>query len=244
MSPVMIGLLGLVVFITHGLEAITGFGCTVLALPFVVALIGVQKGVILLAIVAWLLALYIAIRHRRWINFREFGVIVACAGIGLPAGIYAFSELPVNALKRALGVFIVIAAGVSLFRARKGAREGGTDLPIYHPLLVLGGAVHGAFASGGPLVVLYAARKLRDKGQFRATLCLLWATLNTVLLLTYARKGLLTAETTGMVLAMMPFLVAGVFVGERVHGHVNEGLFRKVVFSVLLCVGVIMVLMG
>lgn len=244
MSLVTIGLIGLVVLITHGLEAITGFGCTVLALPFVVALIGVQKGVILLAIIAWLLALYIAIRHRGSINFREFGVIVACAGIGLPVGIYAFSEISAGALKKVLGAFIVIAAGVSLFRARKGSREGGTTLPIYHPLLVLGGAVHGAFASGGPFIVLYASKKLRDKAQFRATLCLLWATLNTLLMITYAGKGLLDGEILGLVLAMMPFLVAGIIVGERVHGHVNEDMFRKVVFWVLLCVGVIMVLMN
>lgn len=244
MSPVTIGLLGLVVFITHGLEAITGFGCTVLALPFVVALVGVQKGVILLAIIAWLLALYIAIKYRRSIHLREFGVIALCAGIGLPVGIYAFSHVSAGLLKKALGVFIVVAAGVSLFRARRGAKPGGTDLPIYHPLLVLGGAVHGAFASGGPLVVLYAAKKLRDKGQFRATLCLLWATLNTVLMATYAGKGLLDGEMMGLVAGMMPFLVAGVVVGEKVHGHVDEALFRKVVFSVLLCVGVIMILMA
>ncbi|MCC6353588.1 MAG: sulfite exporter TauE/SafE family protein [Verrucomicrobiae bacterium] len=244
MSPLTIGLLGLVVCITHGLEAITGFGCTVLALPFVVALIGVQRGVILLAVLAWLLAGYIAIRHRSQINLREFLIIVALAGIGLPFGIYAFAELPVGALKKALGVFIVVAACASLFRMWKGVREGSSRLPIYHPLLVLGGAVHGAFASGGPLVVLYAAQKLRDKGQFRATLCLLWVTLNSILMVTYWRRGMLAGETVGMVGCMLPFLVLGVVVGERVHGHVNEGLFKRVVFSVLLCVGVIMVLMG
>lgn len=244
MSPVTIGLLGFVVFVTHGLEAITGFGCTVLALPFVVALIGVQKGVILLAIIAWLLAMYIAIKYRRSINFREFGIIVSCVGIGLPVGIYAFSELPAGVLKRALGAFIVIAAATSLLRSRAGRRDGGAVSPIYHSLLVVGGAIHGAFASGGPFVVLYATRKLPDKGQFRATLCLLWATLNTVLVATYVHSGLLGLETMGLVGSMMPFLVAGVIAGERVHGHVNEDLFKKVVFSVLLCVGVTMVLMG
>lgn len=242
MSPAVIGLLGLVIFITHGLEAITGFGCTVLALPFVVALIGVQKGVILLAIVAWLLAIYIAVKYWRSIRFKEFAVIVACAGAGLPIGIYAFTELPADVLKRALGVFIVIAALTSLLRGGAGTRVGKPS-PLHHLLLVVGGAVHGAFASGGPFVVLYAAKKPWDKGQFRATLCLLWATLNTALMVSYASKGFLGGETMAMVAGMVPFLVAGVFVGERVHVHVDEGLFRRVVFSVLLCVGLVMVFM-
>ncbi len=34
---------GLVVFVTHALEAVTGFGCSVLAMPFVSALLGGVK---------------------------------------------------------------------------------------------------------------------------------------------------------------------------------------------------------
>lgn len=241
MNPVLLGLLGFIIFVTHGLEAITGFGCTVLALPFVVALVGVQKGVILLSVVAWLLALYITVKYRRSIRFGEFGVILACTAIGMPIGIYAFSELPAPVLKMALGAFIVIAALTGLLRGP--VPVGGAVSPVYHLLLVAGGAVHGAFASGGPFVVLYATRRLPDKGQFRATLCLLWATLNTALMVSYATRGLLGGEMMGLVAGMLPFLAGGVIVGERVHGHVNEALFRKVVFSVLLCVGVVMVLM-
>ncbi len=43
MIPILLS--GLTVFVTHALEAVTGFGCTVLALPFVTALIGVKSAV-------------------------------------------------------------------------------------------------------------------------------------------------------------------------------------------------------
>ena len=40
---------------------------------------------------------------------------------------------------------------------------------------------------------------------------------------------------------MLPFLLAGIVVGERVHDRVDDLLFRKVVFWVLLACGVFMV---
>ena len=69
-------LLGLVVLITHCLEGITGFGCTVLALPFIAMLLGVKTAVPVLVVLAWVLAGYIIIKSWKDINWKEFGFIV------------------------------------------------------------------------------------------------------------------------------------------------------------------------
>ena len=63
---------GIVIFITHTIEAITGFGCAALAMPFVTSLLGMQQGVMVVTVIAWLLALYVCIRNLRDIAWRKF----------------------------------------------------------------------------------------------------------------------------------------------------------------------------
>ena len=239
-------LAGLIVIITHALETITGFGCTVLAMPFMVELIGLQKAKILLSTLALLLALYIVVTKYKKINIKEFGIIILFVGLGMPLGLYLFKTFDPFWLKKALAVFIVISSVIQmklLFFAKAEkqipARRTWKDT-FYYILLFLGGIVHGAFASGGPLVVLYAARRLKDKGQFRATLCLLWTTLNTILFITYVHDKAITGESGTGILYMLPFLIGGIIIGELIHNKVNALIFKKIVFITLFFVGIIM----
>jgi len=255
MSPLVFTLVGLTVLITHALEAITGFGCTVLALPFVTALVGVKTGVPILASLAWILALYIVITKWKFINFKEFAIIILFVGIGLPFGILAFKNLDSRLLKKILALFITLSAAWQIYRRFKRPNKNNPNCPAaperamsaspwgrlpYYLLLILGGMVHGAFASGGPLVVLYASKTLTDKGSFRATLCLLWTSLNTILLVNYLRSGVFTAPIISGTAGMLPFLVAGIIVGEKIHSKVDGDLFGKLIFLVLFATGLFM----
>jgi uncharacterized protein len=220
---------------------VTGFGCTVLALPFVTALLGLKNGVLVLAALAWLLALYFVITKFGLINFREYGVIVLFAGLGLPFGMYVFAALPAPLLKKALAVFIVLVSAWQLIRLIRGTlRESRIPKPVLYFFLFLGGVFHGAFASGGPLIVLYASRVLSDKGSFRATLCLLWTSLNTILLAGFWLSGAFNAERLAQIGALLPFLGLGILAGEFIHQRVDAPVFSRVVFGALLATGLVM----
>ncbi|MDR1370903.1 MAG: sulfite exporter TauE/SafE family protein [Dysgonamonadaceae bacterium] len=237
-------LVGLVVFITHTLEAVTGFGCTVLAFPFVIALMGdLEIAKIVLSVLAWALALYFVITKYKQIQWNQFGIIVLLAGLGMPAGMLLFRNLDAAILKKALGVFILLSAAIQLYKSFVPA-TGTRSLPKWlgYMFLLSGGIVHGAFAIGGPLIVLYSSNKIPDKGQFRATMCLLWAILNTVLMVQYVLEKKLTPAIGYELLFLLPFLVAGIFAGEVIHKRVSEILFKKVVFSSLLLVGITMII--
>ena len=236
-------LVGLVVFITHALESVTGFGCTVLAFPFVIFLIkDIEQAKIILSILAWVLALYFVIAKFGYIHWKQFGIILLFAGLGMPIGMLLFKSLDAAILKKSLGVFIVISASIQLYKSFVTAAVK-RPLPKYigYAFLLAGGIVHGAFAVGGPLIVLYSSAKIPDKGQFRATMCLLWTTLNTVLMIQFLLEKKLSMEIGHNLLMLLPFLVAGIFVGEAIHKKVSEILFKKIVFASLLLVGVIMI---
>lgn len=230
-----IGLVFLVIFLSNFQGAITGFGGTVLALPFVTLLIGLEMAVPVLVIQAWVLAALIAIEARRHIRWAEFGRLLGFVAVGLPVGIWLAGALPEEPLKVVLGVFTL---GVGLHGLWHPLPPGGGSLSGWKgraitALLPLGGVIHGAFGSGGPLMVVYCARRLRDKSLFRVTMSLLWIALNTILITQWAVGGRLTLDVLKVAGICLPFTLAGLALGGPAHYRVNEQVFRRVVYAML-----------
>jgi uncharacterized membrane protein YfcA len=248
---------GLVVLITHAAEAVTGFGCTVLAVPFVTAILsisrgaqGFKEGIQILTIIAWILGLYMAISKHKKIVWKHLALICLLMLPGLILGQYLFSKVDTTILKKILAVFIIVVAAWQLTAKLREKRNApppqppkGKKLIPYIILLLVGGVVHGMFSSGGPLVVLYASRALPDKGNFRATLCTLWATLNTIIIINYIRSGSLGLPSLTGTGFMLPFLFVGIVAGEIIHNKVNAWLFACLVFAMLLITGVFMLVL-
>ena len=106
-------------------------------------------------------------------------------------------------------------------------------------VLTVGGIIHGAFGTGGPFVVIYAGKALPDKSLFRVTLCMLWTILNTILIVKWtATGGVWTPQVIKATSMALPFLAAGLLVGDWLHHRVNERRFRLTVYGVLFLSGV------
>lgn len=237
----------IVIFITHTLEGITGFGSSVLALPFLNVTIGLRIAVQLLCVLSWAMALYIVIRSWRDLVWKEFLFIVLWAGLGMPLGIWLFDKLPGAWLCVFLGIFM-IAVGIRGEIAT--LKTPAATLPAQPPrrnflmklLLFGGGVIQGAFGTGGPFVVIYSSKALPDKRVFRGTLSMLWLSMNTVRLLKWGIAGeLWNRELGGCLLWGFPVMLAGVILGDYLHNKVSEYHFKVGVYAVLAISGVFMV---
>jgi len=238
-------LVALVVLATHFQEGITGFGCTVLALPFITLLLGLQVAVPVLTIQGWLLALLLVLESRKKIVWKEFGRILLLVGIGFPFGVWMFRSLPEYYLKWVLAAFMVVV-GIQGFAGQcKRTKQTAVMTPKTRMLtslfLPLGGIIHGAFASGGPFVVIYAARAITDKTLFRVTMCMLWTVLGTLLIGQLAVSSRLTPFVWKMTGFCLPFTLAGLILGNHAHYRINEVNFRKSLYAVLVASGIVMV---
>lgn len=236
-------LLALVVLLTQLVEAVTGFGSTVMAMPFTALLIGLQEGVRLLVTLTFLMCGAIGWKERRHVQWRVLGGMLLWIGLGMPLGMWLFTSLDDRVLKRILGGFTILIALWGLFAPqanRANAPSGRVRAAGLKAALFAGGILHGAFGSGGPLIVLYASRTLLEKRGFRATMCLNWTVLNALHLARYTANGEWTASTGILILAMLPVLALSVFLGERVVRRLSGKEFMKTVYLVLLGSGIFM----
>ena len=239
--------LALVVLTAFTVEAALGFGAT---------LISVALGSIFLPIDALLpslvplnLAISFWLVARYW---RQVDVpfltrrLLPLMALGLPAGIALYRVADAAVLKRLFGVFLVVVSAIELRRMRsaQGASPAPLSRVVEVAMLIAGGVVHGAFATGGPMAVYVTSRAVGDKGAYRATLCVLWAALNVVLLGSYAWGGDLDAGAMTLSGALFPSLALGLVLGEIAHHRVPVATFRAAVFVALALAGVMLLVRG
>ncbi|MVP00116.1 TSUP family transporter [Paenibacillus sp. N10] len=224
----------LVVLIGNTVESMTGFAGTLLAMPASVLLIGVDEAKTVLNVMALICCLWIALRHRKHINGKEFRKITGYMFLGMIAGVVIYDTLPSAFLLKIYAVLIIAIALKKMF-VKKNVTLPGLLLIV----TILGaGVIHGMFLSGGSLLVIYAVMVLRDKSEFRATLAAVWAVLDFFLFLNQARLGHVNSDTLPLILIALVPLALGIALGNRLHHKINQNHFLLVTYILLFISGV------
>lgn len=224
-------MLAAVVALAFFVEAVTGFGGTVVTLA--VGSFFVPVGRLLPAFLPLNLALslFVLARDGRAV---DRGVLLRRVApwmlLGLPLGMGL-----ARVLDGAQGLFGLFVAGLAL---RDLLRPLAAPPPA-PPALLGAGVAHGAWGTGGPLVVWVLGGLGLDKTAFRATLAALWLSLNLVLLAGFARDGALGRESAALSLVLAPGLVAGAVAGQLAHTRLDAGRFRRLVSVGLLVAGLV-----
>lgn len=242
-------LLGTIIFLAHILEAITGFGCTVIALPFVSMILGIKLTVPVLAGLGLLMSSYIVCRSWRNIQFSEFLFIVIYVGIGMPLGMFLFKRMSPVGLSLLLACFMIGVGIHGTFKTVKDKRCGigmqaaasGKKNIFMKFILFCGGIIHGAFGTGGPFVVIYASKAIPDKSVFRVTLSMLWCSLHLIRFIVWSIDGTIwNREIWWTLLWLIPFMAGGVLIGDLLHHKVSYYVFRLCLYVVLALAGFVM----
>lgn len=239
MNPLLLYLLaGLLIFASHLVAGIAGFGNQIVALPLLAMLVGLDAGKGTLVVLGTIMYTILTIRWHERINWRELLIVVGLAGAGLVIGMYVFKLLNPRAARMALGCFVLIVGIQGLVRPSllKLVPDALARL-----LVLAGGIVHGAFTTGGPLLVIYAQRAMPHKSEFRSTLAVMWLALNAGLMIGWTITGNWSPRTPMLCLVGLPFLMAGLSVGEYLHHRLNGPAFRAFVNGVLILNGIVLI---
>jgi len=234
-------ILGLGFFI----EAVAGFGGTVIALSLGARWYPIEQ------LLAWFLPLnlalstYLAVRHRRHIDRALLTRRVLPAMLLGLAGGTVLSQL--LSAERGTAVFAAVVIGVSALELVRLARRPADapeapalPAPAQLAILTAAGVVHGLFATGGPLAVAVINRGVAHKATLRATLAVLWLTLNLIVATRLVADGALGPRSLPVSAVLVPALIAGIMIGEVVHRRVPERPFRWLVAALLGVTGVLL----
>src|SRR5688500_18876699 len=239
-EPLVYFLAGLCIFMSHMIAGVTGFGNQIVALPLLALLVGLDAGKTTLVVLGTVMYTILTIRWHERVDVRALVPIVLFTGVGLVIGIVLYEWLPERASKVALGAFVIVMGVQGLVRPMLLNHVPDVVAKI---LLVAGGVVHGAFTTGGPLLVIYCRRALPDKSQFRSTLAVMWIALNIGLMSGWAISGWPDpGKTLRLVLVGLPFVLAGLYTGEYLHHRLDGPTFRRVVNVVLIVNGLILLI--
>jgi len=248
----------IVVLLSNIMQTITGFAGTVLAMPFSIILIGSEEARLILNILGIAASIGVVILNRKSINWKEVLKICIVMGAGMAIGfvIIHFADVSKQILYFILAGFVLLFTLIGIyttfFKKEKELEEGEVDkyaklkeVALY-AILVVAGIVHGMFVCGGPLLIIYATKKLKDRDEFRSTLSMVWIVLNTVNLVRDIIAGAFTADNVGhlmIVLAIsLAVLLGAIIIGNLVAKKLNKKAFMLITYILMVISAVSLIL--
>lgn len=223
-------------FVAMFIQAITGFGGPLIAMPLGIVLMGVEVAKPVITVCAWSAAMLVAVPAYRYINWKESLKMTAIMFAGVLAGLWFFNNIDMGRLIL-LYAIVVFAVGVKkmFFESNKGL-----SIPLQYGALGIAGIMQGMFLAGACFIVVYALEKIHDKQEFRASLSVVWALLNTYLLYTYQATEQFTPEVIKLsALCIVPLVIA-IILGNKVVKRINQKVFLQMTYGILIISGIIL----
>ncbi len=231
-------LMALIVLFSYTIGTIAGFGPTILALPLMLFLHELSFVRPLLTLLGMLLAWVVCASMYTHIHKRIFFVILGVMGAGLPIGIFLYSYLNKDVLLVIVGIFTLFVSVKGLIDTSFSTKEMYLPHWVLYMALFFAGIVHGAFSTGGPLLIIYSSQMIKDKTKFRATQVAIWSILNLVLVLqlfVFVPHGAFKPgwDEYKIYVLMLPVLLIAIVLGKYLEKRVSQLLFRRLIYALL-----------
>lgn len=244
-----------VILLANVIQGITGFAGTILAMPFSLRLVGMDVAVPVLNVLGLLSGVYVLAGNYRKVRWKELGRILAFMGVSLIAGILLKRWLSFNPriLYITLGVLVIGIAVSGLWKMlqKKDEKKSGEQTedrpekrapseritPGQYTLLLAAGLVHGMFVCGGPLLIGYLTKRVREKDAFRATISAVWIVLNGAILVSQLIGHEWNAGLLRIQLISVPFLLGGMLIGSLLYRLMSQRFFMILTYVLLFIAG-------
>lgn len=232
--------LGGFILLGFTLEAITGFGGTVIALALGALLLPIATLVPVLVPLSLAMGIVLAWRHRGHLDQRLlWALILPAMTAGTALGYVLRPTLDPAVMKTVFGLLVSWTAARTLWQRVRSRPPSHRPAWRSRAITFVAGITHGLYASGGPLLV-YALSGMRlDKARFRVTLIAVWLVLDGALSAAFWLDGRLQTAWPS-VLHYLPVVALGTWLGESLHARVSERHFETLTALLLLVTGMLL----
>lgn len=232
----------LVVFVSNVIQCITGFAGTVLAMPFSLMLVGYGVAKPVLNLLGIVVSIGVVATHPKSLNTKEFAKIIGTMLVGMLIGFGINSRFNMNPamLYKLLGVvvigFMLLGCYHTFVKNKHHTPKERTNIAneiLGYCILVVAGVVHGMFVCGGPLLIVYAGEKLKNREQFRVTLSAVWIALNSVILLSDIRSGFFNSRLVLIIVLSVIVLFGALVLGNIIARRINNKVFMIITYILM-----------
>lgn len=233
--------LGAFILLAYTLEAITGFGSIVIALSLGILVLPIDMVLPILVALNIPMSATLAYKNRHAIN-KDLLLKTILPGmlLGTITGYFIKPYINESLLKLLFGILIIWFATRELWRMRHAQVDQARPNLLTRFITYCAGITHGLFASGGPLLVYAIASTKIDKSAFRATMVVVWLSMNSLLLFAFIIDGRMQPLVLNIAM-YLPLLIIAVKLGNFLHHKLDEQLFRKGIYYLLTVTGVILI---
>lgn len=237
LTPLEAGYCMLVLVASYALRGSTGFGGFA-AMPLLALVVPMKVLVPVWTLLTISSSATLFGKDRRHVSLRHIlGILPACVlGIGL--GLYLFKILDAALLARGLGALVSGYGLYALWQTRAASAAKPPPRGIATAASFLAGAVGTIFGTMASLFFAVHLDAIRiTKEQFRGTLSAMMMTLAVIRGLGYFAVGEFGRESLLLFATALPFMLLGIFLGDRIHTNMSESTFRRVVCAILILSG-------
>ncbi len=232
-------LLFVIVFASGFVQGFLGFGFAISALAILPYYIDIYQSNVLVTFGIIAPIGLFSYQFRKYLNLRILFVTLTGSIIGLPFGLYSFTNLDAQWILRLTGIAILLVATDGLIQFRKTRPASRTRDTIWGIIAgITSGYLAGAVSIAGPPVVAYGSRQKWNHIEFKAYLFTLSVIVSTSRAVGMYFTGIAESKTILWSIYSIPFIIAGLLFGEYYSRKVNIQLIRKLTFILLIFIAI------
>ena len=218
-----------------------GFGSGLIAVGALALIFpDIQDVVVLLLLVNLPAEIWVTWKTRAEVRWRPIAILGVGIGLGIPLGAFILRNCESDFILTLLGVFLVIVGVIFLRLPPSGTKTPAAWLAP--PTGLLSGLLTGMFGTGGPPLIVWYHLSAPNKAAFRSNLMTIFLLMTFIRVPSYAVTGMIHPKHLFSMVMVMPAVLLGAWIGNRLHLDVSEILFRRLVSVLLVVLGLVQLL--
>ncbi|BCS97736.1 membrane protein [Desulfoluna limicola] len=217
-------------------NGIAGFGAALIAMPLVTQFIDMTIAVPAGTIIALSMNTQTGLTYRKYADWDRLRPLILGAFPGALTGVTLMKKLPGDCLKLGMGCFLITYAIWGLFFEGKSRRVVSRHWGFLAGLC--SSAIGTSFGMGGPPTIVYTSLTGWKRDEIKAGIGSFFMCAGVIMITAQVLSGLQSFESVTLAMVSIPSAVLGGWGGIRASRFIGEFSYRRILFTVLACMGV------